>query len=141
MVCRGEETPVAAFGGSPALLSPWCLARPHPQVRCSQWPGLPRAFALCVFQIIYLRGRGTNGLQRNTLAENVLEKSKEELEALGSRTSWHGSLEGQGNPESGTGLHFLSYFTLAKLPNLPNYSVVLWLKVDFCSGVGQRIAF
>ena len=29
-----------------------------------------------------MRGRGTNGLQRNILAENILEKFKEELEML-----------------------------------------------------------
>ncbi|XP_037350149.1 tripartite motif-containing protein 54 isoform X2 [Talpa occidentalis] len=33
-------------------------------------------------KVIYLRGRGTNGLQRNILAENILEKFKEELETL-----------------------------------------------------------
>ncbi|XP_058157433.1 tripartite motif-containing protein 54 [Dasypus novemcinctus] len=33
-------------------------------------------------KVIYLRGRGTNGLQRNILAENILEKFKEELEIL-----------------------------------------------------------
>ncbi|XP_069396909.1 tripartite motif-containing protein 54-like [Delphinus delphis] len=33
-------------------------------------------------KVIYLRGRGTNGLQRNILAENILEKFKEELEML-----------------------------------------------------------
>ncbi|XP_011782920.1 PREDICTED: tripartite motif-containing protein 54-like [Colobus angolensis palliatus] len=31
---------------------------------------------------IYLKGRGTNGLQRNNLAENILEKLKEVLETL-----------------------------------------------------------
>ncbi|TKC39377.1 hypothetical protein EI555_009752, partial [Monodon monoceros] len=33
-------------------------------------------------KVICLRGRGTNGLQRNILAENILEKFKEELEML-----------------------------------------------------------
>ncbi|XP_074054462.1 tripartite motif-containing protein 54-like isoform X1 [Macrotis lagotis] len=33
-------------------------------------------------KIIYLRGRGTNGLQRNILAENILEKFKDELETI-----------------------------------------------------------
>nr|XP_045228878.1 uncharacterized protein LOC123569077 [Macaca fascicularis] len=33
-------------------------------------------------QDIYLRGRGTNGLQRNILAENILAKLKEVLETL-----------------------------------------------------------
>ncbi|XP_011383085.1 tripartite motif-containing protein 54 [Pteropus vampyrus] len=33
-------------------------------------------------KVIYLRGRGTNGLQRNILAENILEMFKEELQTL-----------------------------------------------------------
>ncbi|KAM9206547.1 LOW QUALITY PROTEIN: uncharacterized protein PS065_014584 [Dugong dugon] len=33
-------------------------------------------------KVMYLRGRGTNGLQRNILAENILEKFKEEVETL-----------------------------------------------------------
>ncbi|XP_061282236.1 tripartite motif-containing protein 54-like isoform X3 [Bos javanicus] len=37
---------------------------------------------LSSLEVIYLRGRGTNGLQRNILAENILEKFKEELETL-----------------------------------------------------------